>query len=60
MDRCLADGAGGPPSIVAAAHLMFESLEEFKSGMATHGRDIMADVARYTAIRPNIVISEVA
>ena len=60
MDRCLADGAGGPPPIVAAAHLVFTSLEGFQSGMAAHGRDIMADVARYTALRPDIVISEVA
>jgi len=59
IDRCIADGAGGPAPIVAAAHLMFDNLEGFKSGMAAHGKEIMADVARYTAIRPGIVISEV-
>jgi len=60
MDRCLADGAGGPPPIVAAAHLMFDSLEGFQAGMAAHGREIMADVGRYTALRPDIVVSETA
>lgn len=60
MDRCLSDGAGGPPPIVAAAHMMFDALDGFKAGMAAHGRDIMDDVAQYTAIRPLVLISEVA
>lgn len=59
IDRCLADGAGKPPPVVAAAHLMFESLDGFQAGMAAHGQEIMADVARYTDITPNVVISEV-
>ena len=34
MDQCLADGAGGPPPIVAGAHLVFNDLAGFQAGMA--------------------------
>lgn len=60
MDRPLADGAGGPPPIAAAAHLLFETLDGFKAGMASHGLVIMADVATYTDLKPLVLISEVA
>ncbi|GLH77121.1 hypothetical protein SSBR45G_20290 [Bradyrhizobium sp. SSBR45G] len=59
IDRCLSDGAGGSPPVVAAAHMVFDSLESFQAGMAVHGKDIMADVARYTDITPVVLISEV-
>ncbi len=58
IDRCISGGAGEPPVIVAAAHMIFEALEGFQKGMAQHGKEIMTDVGRYTDIRPGVVISE--
>lgn len=58
MDRCIANGAGGAPDVVAAAHLIFASLSGFQGGMAEHGKPITADIANYTDIEPQILISE--
>jgi uncharacterized protein (TIGR02118 family) len=60
MDRCLADGAGGTPPVVAVAHMVFDTLAGFQQGMAANGKVIMADVAQYTDIRPQILVSETA
>lgn len=60
MDKCLANGDGGAPGVVAAAHLIFESLSGFQEGMAEHGKPIMADIANYTDIEPQVLISEMA
>jgi uncharacterized protein (TIGR02118 family) len=60
MDHCLADGAGGPAPAVAAAHMLFSTLQGFQDGMAEHGAELMADVANYTTIAPSIVVSETA
>jgi fatty-acyl-CoA synthase len=58
MDQCLADGAGGPPPVVAAAHLLFDTLAGFQAGMAAQGAALMQDIANYTDIAPAILISE--
>jgi uncharacterized protein (TIGR02118 family) len=60
MDKCIANGSGGAPDVVAAAHLIFESVQGFQEGLAEHGEPIMADIANYTDIAPQILISEVA
>jgi uncharacterized protein (TIGR02118 family) len=60
MDRCLTDGAGGPPPIFGAAHLIFETLAGFQQGMAAHGKEILGDIPRYTDVSPQMVISEMA
>ena len=60
MDKALADGSGGRPSVVAAAHLIFADMAGFQKGMGAHGKEIMGDVARYTDIAPTILISEMA
>ena len=60
MDKALADGSGGVPPIVAAAHLIFADMAGFQKGMGAHGKEIMGDVARYTDIVPTILISEMA
>ncbi|WP_158290189.1 EthD family reductase [Ramlibacter sp. WS9] len=60
MDKALADGAGGKPPVVAAAHLVFTDMTGFQKGMAAHGREIMGDLANYTDIAPAILISEMA
>lgn len=60
VDKGLAGGApGSPPAFVASCVLYVESLEAFQSGMAKHGKAIMADVPNYTTIAPRIEISEV-
>jgi uncharacterized protein (TIGR02118 family) len=58
MDQCIADGGGGAPPVVACAHLIFESLQGFQAGMKEHGGAVMADIANYTDIAPQILISE--
>ncbi|GCL66106.1 EthD family reductase [Pseudaquabacterium pictum] len=60
MDKALADGAGGQPAVVACAHMIFTDLAGFQAGMAAHGREIMGDVAQYTDIAPDVLISEMA
>lgn len=59
IDRCIADGAGGTPHVVAAAHMFFQSLPEFQAALAQHGAEIMGDVHRFTVIQPKILISAV-
>lgn len=58
MDQCLADGAGGPPPVVAVAHLLFDTLAGFQAGMAAQGAALMQDIANYTDIAPTILLSE--
>ena len=60
IDKALADGAGGPPPHIAAAHLLFENMDGFQKGMAEHGGEITADVKNYTNIVPQITVSETA
>jgi uncharacterized protein (TIGR02118 family) len=55
-------GGGAPGSAtpyLAIGHLLFESLEVFQNGIATHGPEIMADIPKYTNAAPVIQISEV-
>lgn len=60
MDKALADGSGGRPAVVAAAHLIFTDMASFQQGMKAHGKEIMGDLANYTDIAPAILISEMA
>ena len=48
-----------PAPFVVAAHLLFNTVEEVHSAFMTHGREIMGDIANYTAIKPQIQISEI-
>lgn len=58
MDRCLSDAAGNAPRIVAAAHMYFASIDDFKKAMGAAGKTVTADIANYTNIAPDILISE--
>lgn len=58
MDRCLSDAAGNAPRIVAAAHMVFATMDDFKKAMGAAGKTVTADVANYTNIAPEILISE--
>jgi len=51
-------GVNGPN--VAAVHMVFESMEAFQAGLANPATaDVMADVANYTTIAPEMQISEI-
>ncbi len=58
IDQCLSDGAGKAPPVVAAAHMVFESLASFQAGMAAAGGALAADMKNYTDTVPVIVISQ--
>jgi len=60
VDKGVAGGAPGSPApYVAIGHVYFNALEGFQKGMGQHAKEIMADIANYTNIQPQIQISEV-
>jgi uncharacterized protein (TIGR02118 family) len=60
VDKGVAGGAPGAPApYVAIGHVYFNGLDGFQKGMGQHGKEIMADIANYTNIQPQIQISEV-
>lgn len=51
-------GVTGPN--VAAVHMVFESMDAFQAALQSPGTaDVMADVANYTTIAPEMQISEI-
>lgn len=51
-------GINGPN--VAAVHMVFQSMEAFQAGLNSPATaDVMADVANYTTIAPEMQISEI-
>ena len=56
--------AGFPPTQPATFHaigyLIFENLEGLQNGMATHGAEIMGDIANYTNVQPIVQINRIA
>lgn len=60
IDKGLAGGAPGAPApFVAMCHIYAESVAAFQAGFGPHAREIMADVANYTDLQPQMQISEV-
>lgn len=59
IDQVLSDAAGNPAPVVAAAHMLFDDVAAFQAAMAAGGQPLMADVANYTDIPPQILISQV-
>jgi|SRR5208283_3624761 uncharacterized protein (TIGR02118 family) len=55
--------AGGEPGsaapYVATGHLLFHSVEDFKTSFAPHAQAIMNDIPNYTNAKPVIQIGEV-
>ncbi len=47
-----------PPPFIAAAHLIFNTVEEVHEGFKAVGHQLMGDIKNYTDIRPTIQISE--
>ncbi|MCG6972048.1 MAG: EthD family reductase [Desulfobacterales bacterium] len=58
VDRGIAGGPGELPLFVAAAHLIFESLDQFQEAFASVGDQLTADVPNYTDIEPQVQLSE--
>jgi uncharacterized protein (TIGR02118 family) len=51
-----ADGAAAP--FVLVALLEFESVAAFQAAAAAHGKEILADVANFTDIKPLLQVNE--
>jgi uncharacterized protein (TIGR02118 family) len=50
---------GTPAPYLAMGHLLFNSMEDMKTALDTHGQPLMADIPNYTNSQPTIQISEV-
>ena len=58
VDMGLAGGTpDAPPVYVAMCHLFCDSVEAFQRGFGPHAKEIMADIANYTDLKPVIQIS---
>ncbi len=59
IDKGIAGVAGAPAPFIAMCHIFCDSVESFNAGFGPHAKEITADVANYTDVKPVMVISEV-
>ena len=60
VEKGLAGGAPGSPApYVAAAYVVFETVEAFQAAFAAHGTEIVADIKNYTDLEPIVQVSEI-
>ena len=60
IDKGLAGGAPGEaPTYVGMCHVFADSVESFQAAFGPHAKEIMAEIANYTYIKPVMQISEV-
>lgn len=60
VDKGLAGGApGAPATYVGMCHIYADSVADFQAGFGPHAKEIQADIANYTDIKPVMQISEV-
>ena len=60
FDIGLASGIPDSPApYVTIGYLYFEHIKDFEEGMKIHGEKILADIPKYTNIKPVVQISEV-
>lgn len=50
---------GSPAPYVAMCHLFCDSLASFQAGFGLHATEILADIANYTDLMPEMQFSEV-
>ena len=50
---------GVPAPFVAAAHLLFDSVEEFQAAFTPHADAILSDIPNYTNTQPTVQISQI-
>ena len=59
VDKGVAGGTPDAPAVyVAMCHLFCDSVEAFQRGFGPHAKEIMADIANYTDLKPVIQISQ--
>ncbi len=60
VDKGLGGGApGSPATYIGMCHIYCDSIDAFQKGMGPHMKEIGADVANYTDLKPIMQISEV-
>jgi uncharacterized protein (TIGR02118 family) len=60
VEQGISGGAPGVPmTYVAMGHMLFDSVEAFRTAFTEHAQEIMADVPNYTNLQPIIQVSEV-
>lgn len=60
IDKGIGGGAPGESApYVAMCHVFADSMEAFQAAFAPHAKEIMADIANYTDIKPVLQFSEV-
>jgi uncharacterized protein (TIGR02118 family) len=60
VDKGLAGGTPDTPAVfVAMCHIYCDSVQDFLAGFGPHAKEIMADVANYTDLQPQVQTSEV-
>jgi len=60
VDQGLAGGQPGAPApFVAAAHLLFNSVEEFQAAFTPHVDAIVTDMPNYTNTQPVVQVSQI-
>jgi uncharacterized protein (TIGR02118 family) len=60
VERGVGGGAPGSPApYLAMGHLLFDSLEAFRSAFGPHAAAIMGDIPNYTDVEPIVQIGEV-
>jgi uncharacterized protein (TIGR02118 family) len=50
---------GAAATYIAMCHIFSESVESFRTAFSVHAQEIVADIANYTDLHPDIQISEV-
>jgi len=55
VDKAAAEDA----PFLAACHLYFDSVAQFRSAVAQHGEELMSDIPNYTPIQAQLQISEI-
>ena len=60
VEKGLAGGApGSAPPYVAAAYVVFDSVEAFQKAFAAHGDEIVGDIKNYTDLEAVVQVSEI-
>ena len=60
VEHGMAGGApGAPPTFVAMAHFLFDSVEAFQESFGPHMEKIFGDIPNFTRIEPSVQISDV-
>ncbi|HWP10276.1 MAG TPA: EthD family reductase [Ramlibacter sp.] len=60
VDKGISGGApGSPPPYIGMCHIFAESAQAFQAAFGPHAKEILADIANYTDLKPTMQISEV-